>query len=282
MVKTMTLEEISEQRTDGEPLAVSDWTASSSVTAKVQTVDSGTLFRADRTYLFVGMAGKLGQSLARWMIERGARYVVLTSRTPKVNQRLIEDMEKQHSAVAKGVSLDITSPESLQSVHKTITATLPPIGGIMHGAMILDDEIFRNMTHEQFVRVAKPKVLGAQLLDELFYDDTSLEFFICCSSISSVIGWSGQSNYASANDYMSSLMCNRRKRGVPGSIISIPAVLGVGYAAHSDTFDFDYIKSLGYINIGEEDLHALFAEAVLSGRPGQSSDIKAHCLPNLR
>ncbi|KAI2472698.1 hypothetical protein F4781DRAFT_318834 [Annulohypoxylon bovei var. microspora] len=275
IVESISLENVSEHTATGEPLTVLDWTASSSVTAKVQTVDSGTIFRADRTYLFVGMAGELGQSLARWMIEHGARYVVLTSRTPKVNAKFVEDMEKQHGAIVKGVSLDITSPESLRSVHKTITATLPPIGGIMHGAMILDDEILLNMTHEQFVRVAKPKVLGAQLLDELFRDDASLEFFICCSSISSVIGWSGQSNYASANDYMSSLMCNRRKRGVPGSTISIPAVLGVGYAAHSDTFDFDYIKSIGYINIGEEDLHALFAEVVLSGRPGQSSGVKA-------
>ncbi|XDG10245.1 hypothetical protein ABKA04_009860 [Annulohypoxylon sp. FPYF3050] len=274
-VEPISLEDVSKHTTTGEALTVLDWTSSSSVAAKVQTIDSGTLFRADRTYLFVGMAGELGQSLARWMIEHGARYVVLTSRTPKVNATFVKDMEKQHGAIVKSVSLDITSPESLRSVHKTITATLPPIGGLMHGAMILDDEILRNMTHEQVVRVAKPKVLGAQLLDELFYDDTSLEFFICCSSISSVIGWSGQSNYASANDYMSSLMCNRRKRGVPGSTISIPAVLGVGYAAHSDTFDFDYIKSIGYINIGEEDLHALFAEAVLSGRPGQSSEVKA-------
>ncbi|KAI1205247.1 uncharacterized protein F4807DRAFT_471239 [Annulohypoxylon truncatum] len=274
-VEPISLENISNHAAVGEALTVLDWTAKHPVTAKVQAIDSGTLFRADRTYLFVGMAGELGQSLARWMIEHGARYVVLTSRTPKVNVRFVEDMEKQHGAVVKSVSLDITSPESLRSVHKTITATLPPVGGLMHGAMILDDEILRNMTHEQFVRVAKPKVLGAQLLDELFYDDTSLEFFICCSSISSVIGWSGQSNYASANDYMSSLMCNRRKRGVPGSTISIPAVLGVGYAAHSDTFDFDYIKSIGYINIGEEDLHTLFAEAVLSGRPGQSSEVKA-------
>lgn len=50
--------------------------------------------------------------------------------------------------------------------------------------------------------------------------------------------------------------------------MNIPAVAGVGYAAHADNFDFDYFESLGYINISEEDLHALFAEAILSGRPG--------------
>ncbi|OTB01644.1 hypothetical protein M426DRAFT_212039 [Hypoxylon sp. CI-4A] len=274
-VKNIALGEVSEHRAVGEQLTVLDWTTDSSVSVKVQTIDSGTLFSAGKTYLFVGMAGELGQSLAKFMIEHGARYVVLTSRTPKVNQKFGDDMEEQHGAVVKSVSLDITSPASLRSVHKTITATLPPIGGIMHGAMVLYDEIFSNMTHEQFVRVAKPKVLGAQLLDELFYDDGSLEFFICCSSISSVIGWSGQSNYAAANDYMSALMSHRRKRGVVGSSINIPAVLGVGYAAHSGTFDFNYMKSIGYINIGEEDLHTLFAEAILSGRPGQASEVKS-------
>jgi acyl transferase domain-containing protein/NAD(P)-dependent dehydrogenase (short-subunit alcohol dehydrogenase family) len=259
----------------GEPLAVLDWTATESVTAKVQPIDSGILFRADRTYLFVGMAGELGQSLAGWMIAHGARYVVLTSRTPKVNPRFIEEMEKRYGAVVKGLSLDITSRESLRSVHAAITATLPPIAGVMNGAMILEDELFANMTLEQFTSVTKPKVLGTQLLDELFHDDTSLDFFIVASSIASVIGWSGQSNYSAANEFVTSLVAQRRKRAVAGSAMNIPAVLGVGYAAHSDTFDFDYFQSLGYINISEEDLHLLFAEAVLSGRPGQAADVKA-------
>ena len=50
--------------------------------------------------------------------------------------------------------------------------------------------------------------------------------------------------------------------------------MGVGYAAHADNFDFDYFESLGHINICEEDLHTLFAEAVLSGRPGQAPEVQ--------
>lgn len=273
-VDCIPLEEASRHSAVGEPLAVLDWTASQSVSAKVQPVDSGTLFRADRTYLFVGMAGELGQSLAAWMIAHGARYVVLTSRTPKVHPQFVQDMRNRYDALVQGVSLDVTSRESLWSVHAAVTATLPPIAGVVHGAMILDDEIFANMTLDQFSRVAQPKVVGAQLLDELFHDDAAaLDFFICCSSISAVIGWHGQSNYVAANDYMSSLMSSRRKRGLVGSTINIPAVLGVGYAANSDAFSFEYIRSIGYSTIGEEDFHALFAEAVLSGRPGQSPNV---------
>lgn len=259
----------------GEPLAVVDWTASPSVMAKVQPIDSGILFRADKTYLFVGMAGELGQSLAEWMIKHGARNLVLTSRTPNVNPAFVEDMEKRYGAVVKAMSLDVTSRQSLENVLNAITATLPCISGIVNGAMVLEDELFANMTLESFSRVTAPKVLGTQLLDQAFHNDTSLEFFIVTSSIASVIGWTGQSNYSAANEWMSSLVCNRRARGVSASTMNIPAVLGVGYAAHADNFDFDYFESLGYINICEEDLHALFAEAVLSGRPGQAPEVQA-------
>jgi hybrid polyketide synthase/nonribosomal peptide synthetase ACE1 len=218
------------------------------------------------------MAGELGQSLAGWMISRGAQYIVLTSRTPRVHPKFVDEMRIRYGAVVRAVPLDITSPESLRSVHAAMSASLPPIAGVINGAMILDDELFVNMTHEQFTRVTKPKVVGTLLLDELFYNDASLDFFVVASSIASIIGWSGQSNYSAANEFMTSLVNKRRKRGVAASVMNIPAVLGVGYAAHSDTFSFDYFQSLGYINIGEEDLHILLAEAILSGRPGRVSD----------
>ncbi|KAL8724801.1 MAG: hypothetical protein Q9166_007747 [cf. Caloplaca sp. 2 TL-2023] len=237
----------------GEPLAVVNWTASSSVMANVQPIDSGMLFRADKTYLLAGMAGELGQSLAEWMIKHGARNVVLASRTPKVHPRFVEDMDKRHGAVVKAVSLDVTSSQSLENVLNNIAASLPRIGGVVSGAMILEDELFANMTLESFNRVTAPKVLG---------------------TIASILGWTGQSNYSAANEWMTSLVCNRRARGLAASTVNIPGVLGRGYAVHSD-FDFDYFESLGHMNIGEEDLHTLFAEAVLSGRPRQSSEIQS-------
>ncbi|OJJ97688.1 hypothetical protein ASPACDRAFT_108, partial [Aspergillus aculeatus ATCC 16872] len=270
------LDKVENQSVLGESLSVIDWTASPTVTATVQPITSGRLFRPDRTYLFIGMAGELGQSLAGWLIAHGARYVVLTSRTPKVSPQFIQEMATQHQAVVRAVSLDITSQHSLLSVHAALTATLPPIAGVINGAMILSDELFARMSYEQFTRVLAPKVRGTQLLDELFRTP-DLDFFVVASSIAAVIGWTGQSNYSAANEYMISLMHQRRrKHGLPGSAMSIPAVLGVGYAAHSDTFDFDYFASLGYINISEEDLQVLFAEAILSGRPAVNEEEDRH------
>jgi hybrid polyketide synthase/nonribosomal peptide synthetase ACE1 len=272
---SISLKDVVNHKPIREPLGVVDWTDTSDAKVKVQAIDAGTLFRADATYLFVGMAGELGQSLAGWMVSKGARYVVLTSRSPNVNPLFIEEMASRYGAVVQALSLDVTSRESLWSTHATIVATMPPIAGVINGAMILDDELFSNMSYEQFARVAKPKVLGTELLDELFYDDISLDFFIVASSIASIIGWSGQSNYSAANEFITSLVNQRQRRGVCGSAMNIPAVLGIGYAAHSTTFDFDYFQSLGYINISEHDLHILFAETVLAGRRGQIPGAKA-------
>ncbi|KAF2274182.1 ketoacyl-synt-domain-containing protein [Westerdykella ornata] len=261
-VETLTLEDITQQTKSGASLRVLDWTTSTSVPVKVEPIDNGIVFRADRTYLFVGMAGELGQSLAEWMIKHGARTVVLTSRNPKVNLKFIEDMRKRYGALVRAQSLDINPRQFLDRALGDIKSTLHPIL----------DELFGNMKLESFRKVTAPKVLRTQLLDQAFYNDTSLDFFILTSGIASIIGWTGQSNYSAANEWMTSLASSRRARGLAASTVNIPAVLGIGYAAHADNFDFDYFQSLGHINISEQDLHALFAEGILSGRPGQGSN----------
>ncbi|KAL2842427.1 hypothetical protein BJX68DRAFT_270607 [Aspergillus pseudodeflectus] len=254
-----------------ESLSVVDWTASETVTARVQPIDSGIIFRDDRSYLLVGMAGAMGQSIAGWMIAHGARHIVLSSRTPNPHPKFIEEMRDRYNAKVVPLAMDITSRESLRSAYSTMQATLPPIAGLVNGAMVLQDALFTAMTHEQFVAATAPKVQGTILLDDLFYRDNALDFFVVASSISCVIGWAGQANYSAANQFMTALVTQRRKRGVPGFAMHIPAVLGIGQAAESGTFDFEHFQSLGHVNIGEEDLHTLFAEAILSGRPGKEA-----------
>ncbi|KAI0520879.1 polyketide synthase PksB [Xylaria bambusicola] len=247
-----------------EPFAIFDWTAPS-ISAKVLPIDTGILFKSDKTYWLTGMAGELGQSLSAWMVSHGARNIVLSSRNPKVNPKFIEDM-KRRGANVKTLSLDVTSRRSLYKCHKEIVKTMPEIAGVMNGAMILQDGLFDTMTYEQFQKVIRPKVEGTKLLDELFYS-TPLDFFIVTSSITAITGLTGQSNYSAANTFMTAMMYQRKKRGVAGSSMDIPAVAGVGYAAQGDNFDFGYFSSIGYITISEHDFRTLFAEAIISGRP---------------
>lgn len=147
---------------------------------------------------------------------------------------------------------------------------MPPVAGIANGAMILRDAMFENMSFEDFMVCLRPKVDGTILLDELFHD-MPLDFFIVFSSLTAVVGNSGQSNYAAANMFMTALASQRKKRGVAGSAIDISSLMGIGYVERSDKLDADYFTRLGYTNIAEQDLHQLFAEAIAAGRPDSTA-----------
>lgn len=148
---------------------VVDWTATSSVQASLRPIDAGTIFRADGTYLLVGMSGDIGQSLGSWMVAHGARYIVLSSRRPNVHPRYIESIEAA-GATVKVVALDVSRRESVYECHDAIRAEMPPVIGVANGAMVLEDALFDDLEFASIERSFPPKVDGSVLLDELFYD----------------------------------------------------------------------------------------------------------------
>jgi hypothetical protein len=77
--------------TQGTLTVVKDWACSSPVPARITRFDTKTLFKADKTYWSCGLSGALGISLCDWMIERGVRHLVLTSRNPKIEPAWIEN-----------------------------------------------------------------------------------------------------------------------------------------------------------------------------------------------
>lgn len=145
---------------------------------------------------------------------------------------------------------------------------MPPIAGIANGAMVLHDSTFETMTLGEWQTCVAPKVKGTLILDELFHD-TQLDFFITFSSLTAVIGNIGQANYGAANAFMAALCAQRRElRGVAGSTMDISSVVGLGVVERSGVVDAEYFTGLGFRNIAETDVHQLFAEAIIAGRPG--------------
>ncbi|KAF2175886.1 polyketide synthase PksB [Zopfia rhizophila CBS 207.26] len=263
-VPTIQLQNISNYAAAGGRFAVADCT-SPSVTALIRPIDEGNIFRPDKTYFLVGLSGELGQSLCKWMVVHGARYIALTSRGPKIHPTFIRGMERI-GATVKALPMDITSRESLHACYESISKSMPPIAGVANGAMILQDALFDNMSYEAFTKVLSPKVLGSQLLDELFHD-TPLDFFIFFSSTTAVMGNSGQSNYISGNMFMNALAAQRKKRGVAASSIDISSIIGIGYVERAEDLSEDTFIKMGYKPMSEQDLQQLFAEAIVLGRP---------------
>ncbi|KAI9934804.1 hypothetical protein ASPWEDRAFT_175532 [Aspergillus wentii DTO 134E9] len=257
------LGEVSSHNPVGEAVQLVDWDISV-VPVHLRQIDNDQIFRRDRTYLMIGLAGEVGQSLCHWMARKGAGFIVLASRNPKIDPAFIRAVDDV-GATVRPLSLDITSRDSLQRFLREIKRSMPPIAGVANGAMIMEDVQFDNLEFEAMTRSMKPKVLGSKLLDEAFYD-TSLDFFIMFSSISAAFGNTGQSSYAAANMYMAGLAFQRRKRGVVGSVVDYSALMGLGYINRSEDITAEYFLSIGVTLNSETDFHYCFAEAIKEGQ----------------
>ncbi|KAL1966318.1 hypothetical protein VTN77DRAFT_4671 [Rasamsonia byssochlamydoides] len=144
---------------------------------------------------------------------------------------------------------------------------MPPIAGVANGAMVLQDTTILDMSLEVMNRVLRPKVDGSNHLNEIFSTD-SLDFFVLFSSLATIFGNHGQSNYTTANMFLNGLVSQRRKRGLAGSVIAIGAIMGIGYMSREvSQAALQRIKQAGYVMMSEQDLHHLFAEGILAGRP---------------
>ncbi|KAI0095349.1 hypothetical protein F4776DRAFT_669752, partial [Hypoxylon sp. NC0597] len=263
--KTYDVRNLSEASLPPE-MALVSWETSKIVTSMLEPVGSNISFSGWKTYFLVGLAGDLGRSLAEWMVDHGARFLVLTSRNPRIDKRWLKSFERM-GAVIKIFPCDVASKDQMKKVIEEVEATLPPIAGVANGAMVLKDTPVTTMNIDSLGKVLRPKIQGSINLDEIF-GNTNLDFFILFSSIAAVVGNKGQSNYSAANAFMCSLAARRRRRGLAASIIHLGAIVGTGYLTREVNQNMqDYLQKAGYLWMSEDDFHQVFAEGVLASAP---------------
>ena len=251
---------------------VLDWKRTGSLSVTIPPFDVRGIFSADKTYILVGMAGELGQSLSRYMVKCGARHIVLASRHPVGDAQWLEDL-RMAGADVRVVKMDVTDRTQVQKTASMIRNNMPGIAGVANAALVLQDSLFINATVANFEHQLKPKVDGTIYLDEEFADD-NLDFFIAFSSLGSVYGNPGQSIYHAANMFMTSLVERRRRRGQAGSVINIGMIVDVGYVAKNEREGIkieEHLRSQFYTPLAETEFHHLVLQAVLSGRPGSAN-----------
>lgn len=251
------------------------------IAVQVQPASSMVRFAADKTYWLVGLSGGLGLSLAEWMAKQGAGHIVISSRNPKVEQAWLDAMAKAHGCTIRVMVNDVTSRHDVQHLHGRIVKTMPPIAGVVHGAMVLDDTMFHDLDVERLAKVLRPKINGSLHLHEVFSsaagraaaDDLThtrvppLEFFVFLSSMAYVVGNQGQSAYAAANAFITALAQQRRNLGLAASAVNIGAIVGKGYfSRETSAAGKAAIFRLGNQFMSEHDFHEMFAECVLASQ----------------
>jgi acyl transferase domain-containing protein/acyl carrier protein len=181
---------------------------------------SAPALQGDGTILITGGTGGLGALLARHLVERGARRLLLISRSglEAEGARELKGSLEELGAEVKVAACDVAQGEQLKGVIAQIPKA-HPLSAVIHTAGVIDDGVISSLDGERLRRVMDPKVAGALNLHELTRD-MGLSEFILFSSAAGTLGSPGQGNYAAANAFLDALAAARRAEGLPGSSLA--------------------------------------------------------------
>ena len=238
------------------------------VVSMPETGDEQKYIKPEASYLITGGLGALGLEVAQWMVKQGAKNIVLTGRRNpnETADKIIEELEATGASVSVLLG-DISSQESVMKILEGISASLPPLKGVIHAAGVLDDGVLQKMNWEKFTKVMAPKVSGTWYLHQLTRD-LPLDFFVCFSSMASMLGNFGQGNYAAANAFMDAIAHYRRGQGLPGLSINWGAWATAGMAARLASEHQNRMQSSGVVAI-EPELGMQALGLLLSGSQSQ-------------
>ncbi|MEV4240237.1 type I polyketide synthase [Nocardia sp. NPDC049737] len=172
----------------------------------------------DGTVLITGGTGGLGALFARHLVaEHGVRGLVLTSRRGSDAPGAAELAAEltRAGAEVRVVACDVADRDAVRNLLDSIAG----LTAVVHTAGILDDGTVESLTADQVDRVLAPKVDGAWHLDELTRG-LNLSAFVVFSSIATVLGSSGQGNYAAANGFLDALAQRRRAAGLAATSLA--------------------------------------------------------------
>ncbi|MFZ4851162.1 MAG: beta-ketoacyl reductase, partial [Caldilinea sp.] len=189
-------------------------------------VTSPAPIRADATYLITGGLGGLGLQVARWLVEQGARHLVLSGRRALGDRAAAIAPLTDAGCTVHLLQADVAQAGEVERLLTTLDKNFPPLRGIVHAAGLLNDGIVLQQQWSRFQQVLAPKVNGSWHL----YTQTAqrpLDFLLFFSSAAALIGSPGQSNYAAANAFLDALAAAGRSAG--------RTVLSIGWGSWGGT-----------------------------------------------
>ncbi len=219
--------------------------------------------RQDASYLISGGLGDLGLAVARWMVTKGARHLVLLGRKeipprdrwPSVDRGspvadkigAIQELERMGASVSTA-AVDIGSETQVSAILEELgKGGRPQIRGVIHCAAVYDGAMLVNLDAGALNAVMRPKVRGAWVLHSLL-EQAPLDLFVLFSAIPSLIGWVGRgaANYAAANAFLDALAYHRRAKNLPAISISWGPWDKIGIAARTE----GGLNKLAHLGVG--------------------------------
>ncbi|MDX8047239.1 SDR family NAD(P)-dependent oxidoreductase [Gracilibacillus sp. S3-1-1] len=179
----------------------------------------------DGAYIITGGLGGLGLIIAEHLAKQSSVSLVLTGRSPldKAKENQINKIKKLCTNVTY-IQVDVSDKSDVSMLIKQVKKQFNCIRGIIHSAGVHKSGIIMHKTIDEIEEVLAPKVWGTFYLDE-YTKDEPLDFFVMFSSIVSVVGEVGLSDYAYANSFMDHYTkwreMHRQKQQRSGKTLSI-------------------------------------------------------------
>jgi len=222
-----------------------------------------------------GGATGIGAHLARGLAPFAPRLVLLGRTPPPESQpgissppaapdgsharEIAQNLADLRTAGVEATYLtcDVTDPEAVRVALGEVAERFGRIDGIIHGAGVLRDGLLDQMTPEDFSRVADVKFLGAWNLFTAAAG-AGLRFFVGLSSVASLQGNPGQTNYAAGNRMLAALLPYLRTQNpaIHCMALLLPPIEGTGMAEDPEVQDMLRRRGVAYIHVQE--LVALF------------------------
>lgn len=223
--------------------------------------------RGDRTYLVTGGLSGFGLAAARWLEDQGARHLALVSRrgadAPE-GQAALEDFAS--SIDARAFACDVADPGALAGLLDRIRREMPPLAGVLHAAMVIDDGLAVDLTAERIARVLRPKLDGAANLDRLTRRDT-IELFLLFSSATTILGAPGQGSYVAANMAMEAIARHRQMDGLPALAVGFGPIGDVGVLAGQQAARDSLVRRLATAPMAARQALDALPQLLASGSP---------------
>ncbi|KAJ0124602.1 polyketide synthase [Diaporthe amygdali] len=221
------------------------------------------------SYMLVGGLGGLGRAVSRHLVDHGARRLVYMSRSAGAGPG-DADFVREIESMGCEVLLVKGSVTSADDVSRAVRQA-SNLKGIMQCSMVLSDQAFARMSHQEWNTAVAPKVQGTWNLHNASVSfGAKLDFFVLFSSMSGLTGQAGQANYAGANTFLDAFVQYRNSLGLAASAIDIGAVQDVGYVSQDPALLKRMMLASAHGITEPEFLEAL-TNAMLSS-PGQSGN----------
>jgi len=170
------------------------------------------------TVLLTGGTGSIGRHVGPWLAARGARRIVLPTRSgPSADLAGLAAELAGGGAGVDIVACDIAERADVAGLLDRIAATGPALSTVLHAANVFHLTRLGETDHAGLATALGAKVDGATHLDELV---TDVDEFVLFSSIAAAWGSNEHGAYAAANAHLDALAEHRRSRGLPATSIA--------------------------------------------------------------